>query len=230
MEKRNIMKIIATASLLMAGSAYANDKDYAAMCKEIYPQICKTSTSCYDEEKAQYDKLNEFCIAVIQPNNFLDEALKELFVMEQKVVSDENKEALKRTFPELKKKTEETEAKIVDGVKVVSSYLKQDEEITTRFNNKTNFLNKETAISNSKGFLIYVMRDNNIDSYREFYKNKIKTNSGEKSISDFKDQVLTKKECVNLMFHTLKTYKLNEGLDAIREVTDLLDKQNVKCK
>ena len=60
--------------------------------------------------------------------------------------------------------------------------------------------------------------------------NKIKKDKGENSIADFKEQVLTKKECVNLMFHTLKTYRLNEGIDAIKEVTELLDKQNIKCK
>lgn len=230
MRKKRWLRVITLSSLFITTGAIASSPNYDAMCRGIYPQICKDEASCNAEEKISFDKLHSFCKEVIKPNNFLDEALKELFVMEQKVVSDENKEALKRTFPELKKKTEETEAKIVDGVNLVRSYLKVDPEFTMKFNNKTNFLNKETAISNSKGFLIYVMKDNNIDSYREFYKNKIKTNSGEKSISDFKDQVLTKKECVNLMFHTLKTYKLNEGLDAIREVTDLLDKQNVKCK
>lgn len=227
---KKLMKYIGIYCLLFSGYAIATESKDEIECKKIYPEICKSDNSCNEEERIHFEKMNNFCMEVIKPDNFLNNTIKKLLVMEERVLSSENPEALKREFPELREDVKKTEERIIEGVKLISKYAKDDPELPKRFNNKTSFLNKEVTISNSKGFLLFVMKDNNLISYRNFYNNKIKKDKGENSIADFKEQVLTKRECVNLMFHTLKTYKLNEGIDAIKEVTELLDKQNIKCK
>lgn len=231
MNKKNTFILFSILSTITAQNVLASEtKNYDGICKEIYPEICKTSTSCYDEEKIKYEKMHNFCVELVQKNNFLDNTLANIVKWESRILSKENPEALKREFPEIRNEINETEKKIVENVLIIRDYVKLDEDLSKRFNSKTSLLEKEAMIANNKSFLLYVMKDNNLKEYRDFYETHIKTNDGEKSISDFKDKVLTKKECVNLMFHTVKSYRLNEGVDAIREVTKLLNDQNVKCK
>lgn len=227
---KKLLKTIGFSFLLFSGVVFAIEKKDEIACKEIYSNICSSKDSCNKDELEKLEKLNSFCLELKQSNNFMDETLKQLLVTEKRVLSKEDPESIKKDFIKLKEEINRTEIKIINGVKLVRDLAKNDEELPKRLNSKTSFYNKELAISNMKGFLVFVMGDHNMDYYRKFYNEKIKTVNGEKGIADFKDQVLTKKECVNLMFHTLKTYKLNDGIDAIREVTDLLSKQNVKCK
>ena len=227
---KKILKTIGVSCLLFSSLAFAVEKNNKISCREIYPNICNAQASCSAEEKEKLERLDNFCLEIRKPDNFMDETLKKLLAMEKRVLSKEDPEVLKKDFVKLKEEVSKSEIKIIDGVKLIRGFAEKDEELPKRLNSKTSFYNKELAISNMKGFLVFVMGDHNIDYYRKFYNDKIKIGNEEKGISDFRDQVLTKKECVNLMFHTLKTYKLNDGIEAIREVTELLDKQGVKCK
>lgn len=224
------------ALLNMSTSSFAagnSEKNYEGICREIYPNICKNNT-CNNEELKEFNQFHNFCVKLVSEDNFIDKLRVKVNNIDRRVISNEKEETLKKDILNIKKEIDSAEEEILVNAKTLLKYTQIDKEINLKINKKTKLSEKEMYLSNYKSFFVFLLKNNNLQNYRKFYNEQIKVSKEdgikENGVSDFRNKILNKQECVMLVFHTLKTYSLNDGVDALKEVTAMLNEQNIKCK